>query len=199
MQAARGGGTHRPGSAEAHVADRAVAGYGGSVVRTSRRLRPESLTTERLALDPLRVEHAEEMAPLLDDPRLHAYIGGVPAGVDELRERYRRQVRGRSPDGSQQWLNWVVRRRDSGHAVGTVQATIDASVAEVAWVVASSYQRRGYAREAAAEMLRWLHQHGITMVIAHVHPEHSASIALARSLGLRPTTRTRDGEVRWEG
>jgi RimJ/RimL family protein N-acetyltransferase len=155
-----------------------------------------------LALDPLRVEDAEEMAPLLADAQLHTYIGGSPAAVDELRDRYRRQVRGRSPDGSQRWLNWVVRRRDSGHAVGTVQATIsvqdDTSVAEVAWVVATRYQRRGYAREAAAEMLRWLRQHGVAVVVAYVHPEHDASIAVARALGLRATERTRDGEVRWE-
>jgi RimJ/RimL family protein N-acetyltransferase len=155
-----------------------------------------------LVLDPLRVEDAEEMAPLLADPGLHTYIGGVPATVDELRDRYRRQVGGRSPDGSQQWLNWVVRRRDSGHAVGTVQATIrvedDASVAEVAWVIAAPYQRRGYARESAAEMLRWLRQHGISVVVAYVHPEHDGSSAVARALGLRATRRTRDGEVRWE-
>jgi RimJ/RimL family protein N-acetyltransferase len=155
-----------------------------------------------LALDPLRVEDAEEMAPLLADAQLHTYIGGSPAAVDELRDRYRRQVRGRSPDGSQRWLNWVVRRRDSGHAVGTVQATIsvqdDTSVAEVAWVVATRYQRRGYAPEAAAEMLRWLRQHGVAVVVAYVHPEHDASIAVARALGLRATERTRDGEVRWE-
>jgi RimJ/RimL family protein N-acetyltransferase len=160
------------------------------------------LTTERLVLDPLRVEDAEELAPLLADPRLHTYIGGVPPAVDELRDRYRRQVGGRSPDGSQRWLNWIVRRRDSGHAVGTVQATIsmqdDRSVAEVAWVVATPYQRRGYARESAAEMLRWLRQHGISVVIAYVHPEHDASIAVARALGLRATRLTRDGEVRWE-
>jgi RimJ/RimL family protein N-acetyltransferase len=172
------------------------------VVRTPDRFSPESLTTERLILDPLRVKDAEEMAPLLADPGLHTYIGGVPATVGELRERYRRQVGGRSPDGSQRWLNWVVRRRDSGHAVGTVQATIsvrnDASIAEVAWVIAASYQRRGYARESAAEMLRWLRRHGIGSVVAYVHPEHDASAAVARALGLRATEATRDGEVRWE-
>jgi RimJ/RimL family protein N-acetyltransferase len=172
------------------------------VVRTPGRLAPEPLTTEHLVLDPLRVEDAEEMAPLLDDPGLHTYIGGVPATVDELRDRYRRQVGGRSPDGAQRWLNWVVRSRDSGHAVGTVQATIsvqdDASVAEVAWVIAAPYQRRGYARESATAMLRWLRQHGVSVVIAYVHPEHDASSAVARALGLRATRRTRDGEVRWE-
>ena len=166
------------------------------------RFAPERLETERLALDPLRVEDAGELAPLLDDPGLHTFIGGAPATVDELRERYRRQVAGWSPDGSRRWLNWVVRRRDPEAAVGTVQATVGvhdgAPVAEVAWVVAAPHQGRGYAREAAAGMVGWLAGHGVELVVAHVHPEHGASIAVARAIGLRPTARMHDGEVRWE-
>ena len=166
------------------------------------RFAPERLLTERLALDPLRVEDAGELAPLLDDAGLHTYIGGAPATVAELRERYRRQVAGRSPDGTERWLNWVVRRRDPVAAVGTVQATIavreGTPVASVAWVVATPHQGRGYAREAAAAMVRWLGERGAGVVVAHVHPEHRASMAVARAVGLRPTAEMVDGEVRWE-
>jgi RimJ/RimL family protein N-acetyltransferase len=172
------------------------------VARGPLRLSAERLITDRLALDPLRVGDAEELAPLLDDPALHTYVGGRPATVVELRERYRRQVAGRSPDGSQCWLNWVVRRSDSRDAVGIVQATIttrhDRSVAEVAWIVAAPHQRRGYVREAAGEMVRWLRQSGVELVVAPVPPEHAASIAGARALGLRATDRLVGGEVRWE-
>ena len=48
----------------------------------------QPLLSERLALGPLRVEHADEMAPLLDDPALHTFIGGKPASLQELRTRY---------------------------------------------------------------------------------------------------------------
>ena len=93
------------------------------------------------------------MAPLLDDPTLHTFTGGKPATLEELRSRYARQVVGQPPDGSQHWLNWIVRRRDDGQAVGFVQATISEQngdlTADVAWVVAVSQQRSGYAREAA--------------------------------------------------
>jgi RimJ/RimL family protein N-acetyltransferase len=164
----------------------------------------QELTTERLTLEPLRVDHAIEMAPLLDDPALHAYIGGLPATADELRARYERQTAGRSPDGAARWCNWVIRRRDTGAAAGTVQATIaagddGAAVAEVAWVVASKHQRLGYAREAAAAMVAWLRDHGVDTIVAHVHPDHEASKAVARALGLRPTATITDGEVRWTG
>jgi len=149
------------------------------------------------------VEHASEMAVLLDDTGLHTFTGGRPATSEQLRDRYTRQVVGRSSDGSQRWHNWVVRERVSGVALGFVQATIvqqdGKSVAEVAWVIGTAHQGRGYAREAAMVMVAWLRQHGVEVVIAHVHPQHEASMAVARVVGLSPTGKVEDGEVRWEG
>ena len=161
------------------------------------------LESERLTLEPLRIDHADEMAPLLDDPALHTFIGGKPATLQELRSRYADQIERQPPDGSQHWLNWIVRRRDDGQAVGFVQATISVQngelTADVAWVVAVSQQRRGYAREAAQLMAKWLRQQNVQQVVAHVHPQHHASNAVARSIGLAPTDIQLDGEVRWQG
>lgn len=160
-----------------------------------------TIETVRLVLEPLRVGHAEEMAPALDDERLHEFIGGRPEALDQLRERYVRQVAGRSADGTQGWLNWVARHRETGSVVGTVQATLTAergrTCAEIAWVVAVPHQGRGYASEAAAGMVGWLLGHGAEVVVAHVHPAHHASVGVARSLGLAPTDVMVDGETRW--
>lgn len=162
----------------------------------------QHLSSDRLDLEPLRFEHADEIAPLLDDAELHTFIGGEPATRDELRARYARQVVGRSPDGSQRWLNWVVCRRDNGRAVGTTQATIGeqdgALTADIAWVIGTSQQRQGYAREAAKVMVRWLRHQGVEVVVAHVHPHHQASMVVARAIGLAPTDTVVDGEVRWQ-
>jgi RimJ/RimL family protein N-acetyltransferase len=159
------------------------------------------IDTERLTLEPLRAEHAAEMAPLLDDNDLHTYTGGHPATLDELRARYQRQSAGHSPTGHQGWLNWVVRHRDSGVAVGTVQATIsrdtDQLSADLAWVIATEHQRQGYASEAAAGMAAWLRHHGVHTLTAHVHPEHQASIHVAKRLGLAATGTLVNGEIRW--
>jgi RimJ/RimL family protein N-acetyltransferase len=161
----------------------------------------EVIETDRLILEPLRVGHAAEMAPALDDVRLHRYIGGRPASVDQLWERYRRQSVGWSPDGTEGWLNWVVRHRASGAAVGTVQATVsrigDLLQAELAWVVATGHQRRGYAAEAAAGMAGWLRGQGIDRFVAHVHPAHRASQRVAERLGLVRTDLLVEGETRW--
>jgi RimJ/RimL family protein N-acetyltransferase len=161
------------------------------------------LAGHRLDLEPVQVDHAEEMGPLLDDVRLHTFTGGRPATVPELRERYRRQAARRSPDGSQRWLNWVARRREDGQAVGTVQATVTQHehglTAEVAWVVASTHQGHGYAREAAGTMVAWLRAQGVSRIVAHVHPGHGASQGVARAIGLTATGTVVDGEVRWQG
>jgi hypothetical protein len=86
----------------------------------------DRLQSDRLVLEPLRVEHADELAPVLDDPALHEFIGGRPATLDELRRRFARQVKGRSPDGRDEWLNWTVRVRVTGgarHGCGRREST----------------------------------------------------------------------------
>lgn len=156
-----------------------------------------------MRLRPLSVADAGELAPLLDDPDLHKFIGGSPATVDELRDRYRRWVVGRSDDGRQLWFNWTVRHREDDSPVGTVQATVILEkgewVAEVAWIIGSGHQGRGYAKESAALMVAWLRREGVSKVIAHIHPDHAASASVARSLALHPTPVIEDGETRWEG
>ncbi len=162
----------------------------------------EPLRSARLDLEPLRVDHAAEAAVVFDDERLHRYIGGAPAGEEELRRRYAQQVAGRASDGQELWLNWMVRHRASGVLVGTVQATVrhwprGGGVAELAWTVATQHQQRGYAQEAAGAMVTWLRSCGVDRFVAHVHPEHRASIGVARALGLTPTATVIDGEIRW--
>ena len=82
--------------------------------------------TERLELEPLTVEHAAELAPVLDDAALHEFTGGSPLAPAALATRYARLAERRSPDGRQLWGNWVMRVRGTGLAVGTVQVTLPA-------------------------------------------------------------------------
>jgi len=156
-----------------------------------------------VCLEPLRVEHATELAPVLADPLLHTFIGGEPLDREQLQARYQHQVVGRSADGSQRWLNWLVRDHRDGQALGTVQATVvtqrEVPVAEVAWVMGTRHQGQGYATEAAILLVGWLRHRGVIRVVAHVHPQHKASMAIARAIGLAPTRRIVDGEIRWQG
>ncbi|MFL5861381.1 MAG: GNAT family N-acetyltransferase [Solirubrobacteraceae bacterium] len=169
---------------------------------TTRDEEPVALSSERLMLEPLCAAHADEMAPLLADPRLYAFTGGEPPTLDELRAQYERQAGGGSPDGVERWLNWIVRRRADGSAVGFVQATVSEDqgtrTAALAWVVGVAYQGQGYAREAAATAVTWLRDSGVTRFVACIHPGHQASMGVARALGLAPTAIRVNGEVVWE-
>ncbi|WP_413798269.1 GNAT family N-acetyltransferase [Streptomyces iranensis] len=160
----------------------------------------QTINTKRLELLPLHVGHAEEMAAVLSDPALHTFIGGSPETPQALRSRYQRMTAG-SPDPAISWLNWVIRPRGECYLTGTVQATVCPSdhgpIAEIAWVVGTPWQGRGIAGEAARGLVDWLSRQPVHTVIAHIHPEHRASAAVATAAGLTPTDEWHDGEIRW--
>jgi RimJ/RimL family protein N-acetyltransferase len=179
----------------------AVGFYCMSVQRRNDWPSAELIDTPRLILEPLHVAHADEMALVLGDRGLYEYTGGEPPSLDTLRGRYVRQADGRSPDGAHGWLNWIARERGSRDVLGVVQATLSLEAgqlqAELAWIVGVPDQGQGYATEAASAMLEWLARHGVVVFVAHIHFGHSASIAVARRLGLTPTRAVVDGETRW--
>jgi RimJ/RimL family protein N-acetyltransferase len=160
------------------------------------------ITTERLTLVPLDPADAEEMFAVLDDERLHEFTGGRPDTLTELRYRYARLTAG-SGKPDEQWLNWVVRRRSDSQPIGTVQATVSVRegglAAHVAWVVGVTWQRHGFASEAARALVDWLWHNGAHEVLANIHPDHRASAAVAAQAGLRPTHEFVDGERVWRG
>jgi RimJ/RimL family protein N-acetyltransferase len=160
-----------------------------------------ALETRRLTLEPLRVEHAEEAAALFDDAALHEFIGGEPQTSLQLRSRYAQLESEHCASGEEGWLNWTVRLRQTQAMVGAVQATLrlsdERTVAHVAWTTATFYQRRGYATEAAGAMIEWLGERGVRHFVAHVNPEHAASILVAERVGLAATGLGADGEMVW--
>nr|WP_093613703.1 GNAT family N-acetyltransferase [Streptomyces indicus] len=172
---------------------------------------PRELRTPRLRLLPLKPQHAAEMARVLGDPALHTFIGGEPETEEQLRARYERWAAG-SPDPEVTWCNWVVELVAERRLVGTVQATVGpppahltgyaaaARIAEIAWTVGTPWQGRGLAREAACALVAALaqeQQEPLAAVIAHVHPEHHASAAVAAAAGLASTDVVHDGEIMW--
>lgn len=159
----------------------------------------EPIPSRRFDLLPLGVEHAAEMTQVLSDPRLYTFTGGTPPTIEELRARYERWTAG-SPDPAEIWLNWVIQLRvEPPVLAGTVQATITGLLAaEIAWIVGTSWQGQGLATEAAQALVHWLGRNSIRTVIAHIHPDHHASAAVASATGLAPSDEWHDGERRWQ-
>jgi RimJ/RimL family protein N-acetyltransferase len=151
-------------------------------------------------LVPLRAEDADELADVLNDERLHQFIGGRPATRLELHDRFVVLAAG-SPRPTETWLNWVVRRRLDSKAVGTVQATIRIAegqeVARLGWMIGMEWQNQGYASEAAIALVKWVRRQGADEIGAHIHPGHTASEAVAARAGLKQTEEEFEGERVW--
>ena len=155
------------------------------------------LTTRRLRLDPLQVSDADVMVDVLASEDLYEFTGDTPPTLDQLRRRYRAQVAG-SGDASEVWHNWIVRHPIHG-AIGYVQATVTEDGSDVAWLIGTAWQRQGFAREAGQWLCHWLTSRRFDPIHAHIHPDHVASQATARALGLTLTgdVDDDDGEQIW--
>ena len=135
-----------------------------------------------IAYEPIAEAHADELFEALSDDALYAFIPErPPESAEALRRRYHFLATGRSPDGLQRWLNWVI--RVDGEPVGTLQATIVGASADVAYVVFTDHQRRGHATTALAWLLAWLRSEGVTLARATVDTRNAPSIALLRRAG----------------
>ena len=165
-------------------------------------LTPE-LSTDRLILEPLRIEHADDMVAVLAPRELYTYYPEQDSPtLDELRATYARQTRGHSQDGTQTWHNWIIRSRSANEVIGFIQVTVTEDRAEIAWVVGVPWQGLGYASEAARAVrdacLRGETDQTVVDVFCHIAPGHTRSERVARALGLHPTDTWHDGEIRWE-
>jgi RimJ/RimL family protein N-acetyltransferase len=112
-----------------------------------------ALETPRLTLEPQTAAHADEMFVVLGDPAIYEYENEPPPSLQWLRERFLKLESRCSADGSEQWLNWVI-RAPAGGLIGYVQATLrhDGSAA-IAYELASAYWGRGFASEAVQAMI----------------------------------------------
>ncbi len=147
----------------------------------------QALATGELLLEPLVAGHAEAMFKVLEDPELYRYLDHPPPpSIEHLRGVYA-GVEGRvSPDGSQVWLNWVV-RRPGLPPVGYVQATLMLNhTAWVGYVFSARHWGRGYATQAGLAMLEHVASaYGVSRFLASVDAANERSIRLLGRLGFR--------------
>ncbi len=157
----------------------------------------DRLHTERLELLPISPDLAPEMFEGLQHPQLYKYIGGSPPpSRDWLFDRYARLAAGRSPDGSELWLNWLLRRKDSSRLIGFVQATVQHRRALVAYLLFPEASGFGYAGEAVTAMIGALERDaGVTELVATVHTKNRRSIRVLERLNFVQTALKKDAEI----
>lgn len=142
------------------------------------------IETGRCRLEPQVVAHAEPMFAVLSDPAIYEYENEPPPSLEWLRERFARLETRRSPDGTEAWLNWVVRLPTS-ELIGYVQATVrpDGNAA-IAYELASAFWGRGLGREAVQAMIDELAaSYGVGSLTAVLKRENFRSRRLLERLG----------------
>ncbi len=145
----------------------------------------QTLSAAELTLEPLETNHAEAMFELLSDVEIYRYLDyPPPSSIEYLRGVYARLEARRSPDGSEDWLNWVI-RPVGRPLVGYVQATVASNrSAYVAYVLGSKYWGLGYAQKAMHAMLEHLASaYGVDRCLATVEAGNQRSIHLLERLG----------------
>ena len=149
-----------------------------------------SRESNAIHFEPLQARHAGELFSVLNDDELYAFIDDrPPRTVEALVGRFEAWESRRSPDGSQLWLNWVVRESRDRLAVGYVQATVEGRQAHVGYVIGKSYWGKGFATAAVAWLIGQLHSMNVDNIVATVEDRNQRSIRLLESLGFQQTRR----------
>lgn len=136
------------------------------------------LQTRRLLLEPLVAAHADVLFGLLTDPRIYAWISPKPpADCETLRKVWHRNETRLSPDGSEAWLNWVVRRASDGAYVGRLDASVSSenTATSFGYMFFPEYWGQGYATECSQRMVEHFAHHGVHEVRAYVTLGNAAS------------------------
>lgn len=135
-------------------------------------------------LEALVVAHADEMFCALSAAALYDYMPGAPpVSPAALRERYAVLARGRSADGREQWLNWII-RLPCGRCAGFVQSTLHPErTGDFAYALAPEYWGRGVAFAACRSAIALLaSEYAVLRLYATVDPRNTRSARLLTRL-----------------
>jgi RimJ/RimL family protein N-acetyltransferase len=147
------------------------------------------LRADGVVLEPQVVAHADEMFVVLSDPAIYEYENAPPPSREWLRARFTRLQTRLSGDGSERWLNWVI-RVPSGALIGYVQATVRSNgTAGIAYEVASAWWGQGLATRAVQAMIDELAaRYGVQRLEAIAVQRNHRSLRLLERLGFAPAS-----------
>jgi RimJ/RimL family protein N-acetyltransferase len=148
------------------------------------------IDTPRMKLEPQTAAHAPEMFAVLSDMAIYEYENEPPHSLEWLQQRFTRLESRQSPDGREQWLNWVLRLRGGGGLIGYVQATVHANGrAGIAYELSSAYWGRGLAQEAVRAMIDELaRKYQVHSLSAVLKQRNQRSARLLQRLGFEVAT-----------
>ena len=140
-----------------------------------------------LLLEPQSTAHAAEMFEVLSDPAIYEFENSPPESPGWLERRFAQLESRVSPNGQEQWLNWVI-RLPTGALAGYVQASVAPDhTAFVAYELGSRFWRKGIGSAAVSAMLAELAgTYAVRTFVATLKARNYRSAALLKSLGFEP-------------
>jgi RimJ/RimL family protein N-acetyltransferase len=142
------------------------------------------LTAPGLRLEPLVAAHAREMFPLLADPAIYEFENAPPASEAWLLHRYQRLEQRAPADGSEAWLNWVIRLPTQDLACYVQATVLPGGLAFIAYELNSRYWRQGIGTRAVTAMLAELGgAYGVQQLLAVLKAANFRSRGLLLKLG----------------
>ncbi|EHR59834.1 GNAT family N-acetyltransferase [Saccharomonospora cyanea] len=150
---------------------------------------PPILRTERLTLRPAVVSDLDAIHAYLSQEGVCRYLLHGPLSREEVEAKLvaceKRATLGEKGD----FVRLAVVRNEDGAVVGDVIldiTSVEAATVEIGWVFSPDVAGRGYATEAARALRDYafetLNAH---RVVAHLHPDNTASSRLCERLGMR--------------
>jgi RimJ/RimL family protein N-acetyltransferase len=147
------------------------------------------IETSRLLLRPYTPEDMDAFYELRTRPDVTRYLYWEPASREEVEPELDRRVRVRTLGTEGDRLHLAVVPREGGPLIGDVMLAWLSErhrQGEVGFVFHPDHQGRGFAREAATEMLRLgFERFGLHRIIGQCDARNEASAALMRRLGMR--------------
>jgi RimJ/RimL family protein N-acetyltransferase len=153
-----------------------------------------TLETARLTLCGHRPSDLDDSLALWSDPEVVRYIGGKPAGREEVWARLLRYL---GHWAVADYGFWQVRERATGRFVGEVgladfKRDLEISfegAPETGWVLAPWSHGRGYATEAMTAVLAWADASVHARTVCLINPGNSASLRVAAKCNYREFAR----------
>ena len=144
------------------------------------------LFTERLSIEPLGLSDLEAFVNYRQNPEIARYQSWDDSySIAQGRELIESQAGLALPE-SGQWLQLAIHDRKSGTLIGDLaihSLENELNCFEIGFTVANQFQRRGYAKEAAEKVLKYLvTTAGAKKFIATPDSRNEASIGLLISL-----------------
>lgn len=158
------------------------------------------LETARFRLVPLTAADSIRMYVPFSDPALYFFVpSNPPATLGALTERFAKLEKRVSPDGAEQWLNWVIESRDvkSGAAkgknedgrwpqpLGLIEATIlPNGHALIGYFTFRQFWNQGIAGECIPAALAHLQSdYGVRLFRAEIDSRNFASLRVLEKCG----------------